>query len=263
MATLSPAAKAAWIAFYNAHAAEQAGLTGELASAWSKMEETAARLALVIHYVRWASQPVIDDTAATENELFGDGTKAATADSPPPLGDVLDADSIAAGVALIQWFKGEAVRVYAMLRESSADGERRRLAEWIRAKGGSVTARDVQAGCRWLRASGKAEAALEDLAASGFGKWESSPSARRGHVVRRLVLTTLTVDVGTVCADVPLRHVLIHTYIPFNPYDLTPFTSLPGVNCQHVNVSATRRYYFSVSFLWATGRAPNPNSLYL
>src|SRR5262249_13772318 len=41
---LSGDAKTAWKAYYNAHAVEQAGLTGDMAAAWSKLEEYAARL---------------------------------------------------------------------------------------------------------------------------------------------------------------------------------------------------------------------------
>jgi hypothetical protein len=192
VATLSPEAKAAWVEFYNRHGSEQATLSGELASAWAKLEETAARLALVIHYARWAAEASpaeFDDAPAIENQLFGDGAKAEPAPvAKSAMGDVLDAESVAAGVALVEWFKAEAVRVYAMLRESGASAERRRIVDWIYAKGGSVTARDVQRGCRWLSARGEAETALEELVADGVGHWESIKSGRKGHTVRRFRL---------------------------------------------------------------------------
>ena len=41
---LTPDAKTAWKAYFNAHAQEQTDLTGELSAAWSKLEEYAARL---------------------------------------------------------------------------------------------------------------------------------------------------------------------------------------------------------------------------
>jgi len=44
---LTPDAKTAWKAYYNEHAQEQADMAGELSAAWSKLEEYAARLALV------------------------------------------------------------------------------------------------------------------------------------------------------------------------------------------------------------------------
>ncbi|CAN5183045.1 hypothetical protein BH11PLA2_BH11PLA2_07710 [soil metagenome] len=152
---LTPDAKAAWIRYYNAHSHEQADLTGDLSAAWSKLEEYAARLALVVHYARWAAGEVAD-------ELW------------------LDVASMNAGIALATWFKGEARRVYALLSESDGERDDRRLVEWIGRKGGSVTARDVQQGCRWLKEPGTAEAALEELVKAGRGSWRDSPTTPRG-----------------------------------------------------------------------------------
>ena len=52
---LDAAAKAVFVAHYNNHAAELADLDGDLAAAFSKLEETPARLALILHLVRWAA----------------------------------------------------------------------------------------------------------------------------------------------------------------------------------------------------------------
>jgi hypothetical protein len=124
---LAPDAKAAFIAYYVAHAAEQVELAGDLAAAWSKLEVYAARLALVIHFIRWASSdPTLKDAAT------------------------LYAESMGAGVRLTEWFKGETRRIYAMLHESDDDRDDRRLTEWIAQKGGRVAPREVQMGCRWL-----------------------------------------------------------------------------------------------------------------
>jgi hypothetical protein len=167
---LSADAKGAWTTYYNAHAAEQADLTGDMAAAWSKLEEYAARLALVLHFIRWA---------------------ACDADLTSP--DILEAASMNAGIALAKWFKHEARRVYAMLNETDGERDRRRLAEWIGRKGGAVTAREVQMGCRWLRGPGAAEAALEDLARAGGGFWrDTPPTARGGRPARSFVLSTST-----------------------------------------------------------------------
>jgi hypothetical protein len=184
---LTPDAKAAWKAYYNAHAEEQADLTGELSAAWSKLEEYAARLALVVHFARWAAD---DPTLASA--------------------DVVDAVSMAAGITLATWFKGEARRVYALLGESDDEREQRRLVEWLERRGGSATARDVQMGCRWLRESGAADAALEQLAKAGWGNWEPTPTGRRGQPTRHFRVSAVnsnsalpaenrnTVDVDTV-----------------------------------------------------------------
>lgn len=164
---LTPEAKAVWKVYYNEHAQEQADLSGELSAAWSKLEEYAARLALVIHFVRWAAN---DPTLASA--------------------DVVDAASMAAGIRLATWFKGEARRVYALLGETDDDRDRRRLIEWIERKDGSATAREVQMGCRWLREAGAAEAALEQLAKAGWGIWEPTPPGRRGQPTRHFRLST-------------------------------------------------------------------------
>lgn len=164
---LSKGAHEEWKAYYDAHAQEQVDLTGDLSAAWSKLEEYAARLALVVHFVRWAA-----DDPSLESE------------------HVVDVDSVRAGVAMTQWFKQEVRRVYALLCETDEERDERRLVEWIDRKGGAVTAREVHMGCRWLREAGLAEAALNALAQSGQGTWEPSPRGARGQPTRRFRLTT-------------------------------------------------------------------------
>ena len=122
---LTPNAKAAFKEYYNRHAEEQADLSGELSAAWSKLEEYAARLALVIQCTRWAA---------------GD----AVLESP----DVVDAASMKSGIRLAEWVKAEARRVYSLLSESDDDRQHRRLLEWIARKGGSVKARDLMSSSR-------------------------------------------------------------------------------------------------------------------
>lgn len=154
---LTPEAEQAWIVHYNANAKEQAELTKDLAAAWSKLEEYPARLALILHFVRWAANdPTLTDA------------------------DYLDVRSMSAGIRLVQWFKHETRRIYAMLDESDSERDNRRLIEWIGQKGGSVTAREVQQGCRWLKESGTAEAALNNLIKAGYGRWQNVPTTARG-----------------------------------------------------------------------------------
>jgi hypothetical protein len=165
---LNDDARAAWIAYYNTHAIEQADLTGDMAAAWSKLEEYAARLALVVHFIRWAAGDVADETR-------------------------LDLASMNTGIILANWFKHEARRVYAMLDESDAERDQRRLVEWIDRKGGTVTAREVRQGCRWLKEPGAAEAALEGLVKAGRGTWrDAPPTAKGGRPARVFVLSTLS-----------------------------------------------------------------------
>ena len=163
---LSAEAKMSWVDFYNAHAKEQEGLTGDLAAVWSKLEGYAARLALIVHLVRWAARD-------------------RTLDNP----NVVDERSIEAGVQLSRWFGQEAERVYAILRESEEDRERRRLVEAIERKGGAATVRDLQRTTRMFASAEAAEAALEELCQTGYGRWEDLPIAPTGgRPTRRFVL---------------------------------------------------------------------------
>jgi hypothetical protein len=150
---MSTDAKEAWTKYYNSHADEQADLTGDLSAAWSKLEEYAARLALVIHHIRFAMKQCVE---------------------------CLDVESMTAGIRLAEWFKHEARRVYAMLAESNAESDLRRLAEWILGRCGSVTPREVQMGCRCLRGVGDAESALNALAKAGRGSWREIPPSTKG-----------------------------------------------------------------------------------
>ena len=170
---LTDDAKAAWVEFFNQHAEEQTDLTGELSAAYSKLEESVPRLALVIHCVR---------SAAADPDL----------ESP----DLVDATSIKMGIKLTRWFGSEAKRVYAMLSENEKHREQRQLIEWIERKGGSVTAREVQQGHRRYKTAQDAEAALEELAAGGLGYWESSPTGQRGHPTRRFILPVVSTVYG-------------------------------------------------------------------
>ena len=135
---------------------------------WSKLEAYAARLALVIHCLRSAA----DD---------------AVLESP----DVVDVASMKSGIELAQWFKAEARRVYALLSETDDDRIQRRLVEWVGRKGGAVTVREVQQGHRQFRTAPEAESALGALVKAGYGKWESTPSGRRGQPTSRFVLSTV------------------------------------------------------------------------
>jgi hypothetical protein len=87
---------------------------------------------------------------------------------------------MARGIRLTKWFKSQARRVYAMLDESEGEQEQRRLAEWIERKGGSVTVREVQQGCRWLKEAGAAEAALEELVKARRGSWQPPETTAKG-----------------------------------------------------------------------------------
>ncbi|MEX0653703.1 MAG: DUF3987 domain-containing protein, partial [Phycisphaeraceae bacterium] len=114
---------------------------------FSKMRGYVARMALVMHFAGWAAG---EDVA-----------------------DEIDVPSIESAVAIIEFFKHEARRVYAMLDEGEDDREQRRLVEWMTDKGGEVSVRDLTtSGPRLYRSDHPAaKAALDALAEAGVGEW--------------------------------------------------------------------------------------------
>lgn len=159
---LSDGAADCFRAFFTRNNQEIQDLSGDLAAAWSKLEQYAGRIALVLHLVKWA---------------------ASTGD---PVDEVIP-ETMADAVRLVEWFKHETRRVYSILAESSEEREQRRLLDWICRRECSVTVREVQQGCRWLKAPGVAERMLTALVKSGAGHWEQSPAGQRGQPTRRFV----------------------------------------------------------------------------
>ncbi len=153
---LTSEAKAIWVDFYDSWAETQADSEGDLASAYSKLEGYAARLAMLHHIVTMLDLGVDDKR------------------------NVLPA-SVEAGTALIRWFAREAERVYASMRESEEQRDVRRLTEWVRSRGGATTARDLRRSnpARYA-AEGSSHSALDSLVGLGFGCWVSRPSGEMG-----------------------------------------------------------------------------------
>ncbi len=162
---LSGAARELWVAYYDAHARELAGLTGDLAAAWAKLEGYAARLALVLHCCR---------------VVMGQAAPGA-----------LDADSMAGGITLAHWHAHETRRVYAALAETAEQRQERELVELIRRHGGSITVRQLMRSSRQYRGSAdEAEAALDALVRGGRAIREpigTTPHGGQPTVVYRLV----------------------------------------------------------------------------
>lgn len=153
---ITHAGKEAWKAFFNQHGAEMARLTGDHAAAWSKLEAYCARFALVLHLARVASK----DTG---------------------VGPLIDEHDIASAVTLVNWFKHETLRVYAVLAETEAETLRRELIELIRRAGGTITVRDLTHASRAFRDAGAAaERALSGLVELGLGEWVEKPTGPSG-----------------------------------------------------------------------------------
>lgn len=152
---LTPSSQARFVEYYNEHAERQREAeTDVLAAAFSKLEAYAARLALIVC-------------------LSGN-----------PAAKAVDLASMEAGIRLADWFANEAERIYATFRETPEDRERRQLVDWISARGGSATEREVGRGPRRYRASGAAAAALHGLVEDDFGSWHESTPEGGGHKVR-------------------------------------------------------------------------------
>jgi hypothetical protein len=163
---LSMDGKEAFVEFYDQHGQEQAELSGDLAALWAKLEEVAARIALVVHLVRCS----IDDATLVSHAA-------------------VDASSIAAGVTLARWFGNEGRRIYGVLSESDEERDRRLLIELIQRKGSKITARDLSKASRRYADSELAEQVLMELAAAGAGRWEPvSTTDQGGRPTRIFVL---------------------------------------------------------------------------
>ena len=183
---LSRDAETLFVQYFVQHDAEAIQHSGDLAAAWSKLEETAGRLALILHETRLAAGEHV-------------------------VADEVDAVSMAAAIELVCWFKYETKRVYSLLAESETDRAIRqaddRLEAFVVTKGGSVAVREVIAGCRWIADADAAEKALDRLAAAGRGRWIERPTTDQGGRPARLFVlasaqpTKLPASGGSADAD--------------------------------------------------------------
>ena len=155
---MSESAKQLYKSFFNTHAEDQIEVGGDLAAAYSKIQEQPLRIALVLHCAQ---------------RLTG----------------AVQADTMEAAIVLASWFKQETVRVYRRLTEGGTEQRLRELAEWIQNKhGGTVGAREVQQG-RWkMDTSAEANAVLQELVNENHGEWILSEPGRRGQPTRRFCL---------------------------------------------------------------------------
>lgn len=152
---LSEQAKAVWVQWYNSWAGVQHNSEGELAAAYSKLEAYSARFALIYHVAHYAALQADD---AVE----------------------IQAEAVEAGIVLAPWFAGETRRVYATLGETAEENEMRRLTEFVSARGGSITAKELQRGSRRYPDSEAATAALDSFVNAERGCWQDRPAGPCG-----------------------------------------------------------------------------------
>jgi hypothetical protein len=134
-------AKKVWADWVNRHNTEALQFSGPVAGAFSKLEATCARIALIL-------QTADCPTAGSISEYW-----------------------MAAAVRITDWFKAEQERFWLDSKAADRLAEQQRLTQWIRGKGGRVTAREVQR--TWTPRPATAEAAeaiLKALVKRGIGE---------------------------------------------------------------------------------------------
>jgi hypothetical protein len=174
--------KQLWIQWYNEWGQVQYDAEGAQASCFSKIEAYAARLALLHHVI-------------CETVNGGWGEPPWDGCSMPAVG----AESMQAAIELARWYSYEAQRVYTMLREVPEEREARKLVEWIAARGGRVTSRQLQkSNSRKWPSGDLAESALQGLVDGGLGQWTDVSPPGRGRPTRMFVLS---VGVGGIVSE--------------------------------------------------------------
>lgn len=155
--TVDPAAKEVWIDWVNGHRREEPPTN--LCAHWSKAEGHCLRIALVLHLTR---------------QLCNE-TRSEQVDEP----------SMSGAVALVEYFKAHARRVYKTVAEHTGRDRIPRAVQWVRKRGGSVTAREVRMnGLLGIDKTEKAVLLLRDLERAGHGK---VTMGRQGSVKFRLL----------------------------------------------------------------------------
>lgn len=157
MVVLSPEAKACYQDFFNRHAEELANATGDLAAAFSKLEEIPLRLGLVLHLTRWAAGEPVNP-------------------------GVVDLESMRRAITLTEWHKHETARINEILERGFEANQQQELIEWIARRGGAVTVRNLYCeGPRRFRGKREdAEAALNELVKAGYGQWTEQKLDQKG-----------------------------------------------------------------------------------
>lgn len=147
--TLSPEAKAVWLAYYEGR--EGAADDRLPAGALAQLEGYVARFALLHHTAERAARRETDLTEVGK-------------------------DSVTAGVTLSRWFEAEARRIYTALTESVEERETRQLVGRIRARGGRIAVRDLMRvnGVLYRDVAGT-EATLDALVRAGLAQWVEMP----------------------------------------------------------------------------------------
>ena len=150
LVSLSAAAKRLFAPFYNELGILTWNAGDDEAAAMAKIEGYAARFALIF--------TLCDDPDALE----------------------VGEDEMRRAIVLAKWLTDETSRVYLLLGEPPVEAARRRLADWIRSRGGTVTLRDVHHNLNRFKTAEEVRDALADLEAHGLGTLHRTEPGREG-----------------------------------------------------------------------------------
>ena len=162
---MSPGAKELFVEFFNAHHQELNDLTGDSAAAWSKLLGYVPRIALLFHIVEQVHEG--QDILAP-----------------------VSASTMSRAIELIDWFKHETARVYAVIDETDEQRELRTLAGWIdRKHGGQCTPREIVQGMKHVPNVDAAELLANKLVVAGLASWIVTEPVPQGGRPKRQVKT--------------------------------------------------------------------------
>ena len=113
----TPEGEAVWGPWYDHWQDQQQHLEGDMLSLVAKLEGMVPRFAMILSLCDF----VMGET----------------------LTDCVSAEQVTRAIKLAEWFREEAMRIYAFLQMPTAEAEDLRLIERIKAKGGHITAREL------------------------------------------------------------------------------------------------------------------------
>ena len=149
----TPEAMDAWKQYHDAHQLQQHELIADQSAAWSKLIAYVPRFALLLHLITQAEEHTRDDVTV---------------------------QSVNTAIRLVDWFKHETRRLYAVINDSEEMTRLRQRAEWIRRRHpGGCTVRVLQQGHRDIENAEAAEIELHKMAKAGLGKWNSRDRKKR------------------------------------------------------------------------------------
>lgn len=156
---LDDAARGLWREFRKEHRREMDDLDSALRGVWSKLQEYAARLAMVVHFSRWA------EPGSTVDRV------------------TLDAASLNAGITLARWFGYEARRLHAV-RSGESSPLDTRLVDWLQAHPGSYTVRELSQRCRAVKelSADSLRQRLRELADLEVVRWIGEPGGSGARI---------------------------------------------------------------------------------